>query len=86
MMLLNLPNNSSMRIPACRYFCFPQAGEDWDQTDEGMVLRLQVFIRVIFALLPFLCSSISLCIKSTFPIRTKEMLDQIHEGIALHQR
>lgn len=48
--------------------------------------HLQVFIRFIFALLPFLCSSISLLIKSTFPIRTKEMLDQIHEGIALHQR
>ncbi|KAK9837735.1 hypothetical protein WJX74_003939 [Apatococcus lobatus] len=57
-----------------------------DGINQPQSNQVRVFIRFIFALLPFLCSSISLCIKSTFPIRTKEMLDQIHEGIALHQR
>jgi len=42
------------------------------------------FIRATFVFFPFVCTTIGMFAKLGFPIRTREMNEQIAEGIALH--
>lgn len=59
----------------------PISGVSQPQDEE-----VKTFIRLTFVLLPLLSATIGTYFKLKFPIKTKNILTQIQEGIAIHQR
>ena len=53
------------------------------QPQKSVVIN---FIRLVFVLIPFLCSFIGVFIKLRFPIRSKEVAQNISHGIELHKQ
>lgn len=53
-------------------------------TPQAQTPRVEVFIKVVFFGIPFVCCVVSVLLKTRFPLRTETMRRQVKEGCALH--